>query len=173
MKTKKLFSTALLLLLGCLLVFSVGCRPTDDDDDDDDDLDHIELVKGQSLIEAQITGHMTANFKSHVNFSTATVSSGYITLAGSDGTSTAFTITLPQNIGEGSYTMSDNAIGIGTQFGYVSPNFSYVASKNLNSNISITITESGNGIIEGYFFGEMENLNGDTIDVDVDFIGAY
>ena len=116
---------------------------------------------------------MTANFKSHINFSTTTVSSGYITLAGSDGTSAAFTITLPQNIGKGSYTMSDNAIGIGTQFGYVSPNFSYVASKNLNSNINITITESGNGIIEGYFFGEMENLNGDIIDVDVDFIGAY
>lgn len=173
MKTKKLFSTALLLLLGCLLVFSVGCRPTDDDDDDDDDLDHIELVKGQSLIEAQITGHMTANFKSHINFSSATTASGYVALAGSDGTSTAFTIMLPQNIGTGSYTMSDNAIGTGTQFGFVSSNFNYVAGKNLNSNISITITKSSNGIIEGYFTGEMKNPNGDIIDVDVDFIGAY
>src|SRR5690606_12605801 len=102
-------STALLLLLGCLLVFSVGCRSTEDDDDDDD-LDHIELVKGQCLIEAEITGHMTANFKSHINFSSAITASGYVTLAGSDGSSTAFTIMLPQNIGPGTYTMSDNEI---------------------------------------------------------------
>src|SRR5690606_13878524 len=172
MKTKKLFSTALLLLLGCLLVFSVGCRPTDDGDDDDD-LDHIELVKGQCLIEAEITGHMTTNFKSHVNFGTATTASGYIALVGSDGTSTAYSIMLPRNIGTGTYTMSDNAIGTGTQFGFLSSNINYVASKNLNSDITITITKSGNGIIEGYFFGEMKNPNGDIIDVDVDFIGAY
>ena len=71
------------------------------------------------------------------------------------------------------YTMSDNAIGTGTQFGFLSSNINYVASKNLNSDITITITKSGNGIIEGYFFGEMKNPNGDIIDVDVDFIGAY
>ncbi len=169
MKTQPFFKTLMVILFGTLLLWNVGCRSTDNDDDEEDD---TELVKGKCNIEAEITGDMTAYFQSDLNFSAMTVASGYYSLAGSDGSS-AFAIVIPENIAKGTYTMSDSAIGPGTQFGYTGANFGYVASKNLNSDITITITASGNGIIEGYFTGKMKNLDDDIINVNVDFVGAY
>ena len=169
MKTHPFLKTLMIILFGTFLLWNVGCRSTDDDNDEED---NTELVKGKCIIEAEITGDMTAHFESNLNLSATTVSSGYLGLAGSDGSS-AFTIILPENIAKGTYTMSDSALGTGTQFAYTSSSFSYVAASNINSDITITITASGNGIIEGYFSGKMKNLDNDIINVDVDFIGAY
>ncbi|WP_297984556.1 hypothetical protein [uncultured Chryseobacterium sp.] len=171
MKTLKTF---FYFFLGCLLVGLTSCN-------NDDDTAGNSVNAGQAMVNANITGALSKNFRSETTTSTCVNMQGYVMIVGnkveSGTTVSSFQISLPEGIAVGTFTPSqlEDLVFPGTLV-YVdasNPSLGFVAGAEENNNFTLKITKSGGGKLEGTFEGQMINIKDQIINVNGDFKAAY